>query len=254
MVIHTKFLNVNITMKKSLILYILYVLILVETKPSCNDNDLHALILARGGSKGIKDKNMVEIDGLSLLSRTILTIRNSSCFQHIWVSTDDKKIAMEAEKYGARVHIRPPHYARDESSSIEAVMEFLEVHSKVQNFSLFQCTSVFLRENYIQEAVEKFQTHDCVFAVKRIHYLRWKMVDDKILPVGFNAEARPRRQDWSGDLVEAGMFYFSKRKLAMKGIFQNEKCSVVEIAPEDGLEIDSYRDLTVARSIIKDEL
>lgn len=48
------------------------------------------------------------------------------------------------------------------------------------------------------------------------------MVNGKVLPVEFNAEARPRRQDWAGDLVEAGMFYFSKRKLAMRGIFQNE--------------------------------
>ncbi|XP_034482383.1 N-acylneuraminate cytidylyltransferase A isoform X2 [Drosophila innubila] len=151
---------------------------------------------------------------------------------------------------GALVHSRPAKYAMDESSSIEAVQEFLEVHKTIHNFALFQCTSVFLREKYISEAVIKFNSHDCVFAVKRSHYLRWKMVNGKVLPVNFNSKARPRRQDWEGDLVEAGMFYFSKRKLAMKGIFQNEMCSIVEIAAEDGLEIDSSRDLTIARCII----
>lgn len=222
----------------------------VETKISCYTHDAHALILARGGSQGIKYKNLVQVDGLSLLSRTILTIRNSSCFEHIWVSTDDENIALEATKYGAVVHKRPAKYAMDKTSSIEAVQEFLEVHKAINEIALFQCTSVFLREKYISEAVSKFKSHDCVFAVKRTHNLRWKMVNGKILPVDFNAEARPRRQDWTGDLVEAGMFYFSKRKLIMRGIFQNEMCSVVEIEPEDGLEIDSSRDLTIARCII----
>lgn len=72
-----------------------YICTLTFFSPS---NDLHALILARGGSKGIKLKNLAEIDGFSLLSRTIKTIQNSNCFKYIWVSTDDKQIALEAKK------------------------------------------------------------------------------------------------------------------------------------------------------------
>ncbi|EDV97381.1 N-acylneuraminate cytidylyltransferase A [Drosophila grimshawi] len=225
-------------------------LIQVKANTTCLPNDIHALILARGGSKLITYKNLVEIDGLSLLSRTIITIRKSNCFEHIWVSTDDEKIALEATKYGALVHNRPEKYALDETSSVESVKEFLEVHKYVQNFALFQCTSVFLREKYIKQAVSKFKSHDCVFAVKRSHNLRWKSVNGQVLADNFNMEARPRRQDWKGDMVEAGMFYFSKRNLAMKGLLQNEKCAVVEIKGEDGLEIDSYRDLDIARCIV----
>lgn len=76
---------------------IFYVLIKIICLNS-STNDLHALILARGGSKGIPLKNLVEVNGLSLLSRSIITISNSSCFKHIWVSTDDEKIAVEAKK------------------------------------------------------------------------------------------------------------------------------------------------------------
>ncbi|XP_023180042.2 N-acylneuraminate cytidylyltransferase A [Drosophila hydei] len=222
----------------------------VDANLHCSANDLHALILARGGSKGIPYKNLVEINGLSLLARSIITISNSTCFKHIWVSTDDEKIALEAKKYGALVHIRPEEYARDETSSIEAIKEFLGAHKTIQNFALFQCTSVFLREKYIEQAVDKFQSHDCVFSVKRSHKLRWKFVGEQILPDNFYLRARPRRQDWRGDIVEAGMFYLSKRMLAIKGLLQNENCAVVEIAAEDGLEIDTYRDLTIARCIM----
>ncbi|KAH8405418.1 hypothetical protein KR222_011522, partial [Zaprionus bogoriensis] len=177
------------------------------------------------------------------------TIKDSKCFQNIWVSTDDEKIANEAKKYGALVHNRPAKYAMDDTSSIAAVQEFLNAHQAIQNFSLFQCTSVFLKEDYIREAVDKFKAHDCVFAVKRSHQLRWKEVNGNMIPVNFDAKARPRRQDWKGDMVETGMFYFSKRTLVKNGVLQNEKCSVVEIAEEDDLEIDSHRDLNVARCI-----
>lgn len=43
-------------------------------------------------------------------------------------------------------------------------------------------------------------------------------------PLNFNPEKRPRRQDWNGELVENGMFYFVKRELVIsKGILQNNK-------------------------------
>ncbi|EDW70486.2 N-acylneuraminate cytidylyltransferase A [Drosophila virilis] len=234
--------------------FVLQCAIQVESNANCSTNDVHALILARGGSKGITYKNLVQIDGLSILSRAITTISNSSCFKHIWVSTDDEKIALEAKKYGAIVHIRPAKYALDGTSSIEAIQEFLEGHKAIDNFALFQCTSVFLKEKYIEEAYQKFKVHDCVFSVKRSHNLRWKYVEEQILPDNFNLKARPRRQDWKGDMVEAGMFYFSTRKLAMKGLLQNKKCDVVEIAAEDGLEIDSYQDLAIARCIINSNI
>nr|XP_016924340.2 N-acylneuraminate cytidylyltransferase [Drosophila suzukii] len=219
----------------------------------CLKNDIHALLLARGGSKGINLKNLAEVGGLSLLARTIITIKNSSCFKHIWVSTDDKRIAFEAQKYGAIVHRRPEKFARDDTPSIHAIEEFLDVHTSIQDFALFQCTSVFLKTNYIQEAVKKFETHDCVFAAKRSHYLRWKVVDDELIPAEFDLNARPRRQDWEGDIVETGMFYFSRRRLVKSGLLQNNRCSIVEIDVKDGLEIDTSHDLTLAKYILSSE-
>lgn len=56
----------------------------------------------------------------------------------------------------------------------------------------------------------------------RSHKLRWKRIDDDtILPLNFNVLHRPRRQDWDGELIETGMFYFSNRELISQNIFQN---------------------------------
>lgn len=57
-----------------------------------------ALILARGGSKGIKLKNIQRIDGISLLGISLTNLQQSKKFETIWVSTDHEEIAKEAEK------------------------------------------------------------------------------------------------------------------------------------------------------------
>ena len=44
-----------------------------------------------------------------------------------------------------------------------------------------------------------------------------------ISALNFNIHSRPRRQEWDGELVETGMFYFSNRKMIINGAFQNNK-------------------------------
>lgn len=129
-----------------------------------------ALVLARGGSKGIPLKNLAKINGISLLGRTLRIMKNSNAFDELWVSTDHQRIAEEAAFYGANVHWRHESSARDETTSLEAVQEFLRGHQNVRNVALIQCTSVFISEKYLEKAFELFQRNenvDCVFAVTR---------------------------------------------------------------------------------------
>jgi hypothetical protein len=58
-----------------------------------------ALILARGGSKGIKLKNIQRIDNISLLGISLTALQQcTKCFDSIWISTDHELIAEEAER------------------------------------------------------------------------------------------------------------------------------------------------------------
>lgn len=129
---------------------------------------LTALVLARGGSKGILLKNLAKINNVSLLGRALRVITNSNGFDELWVSTDHPRIADEAAFFGANVHWRHESTARDESTSLEAVQEFLRGHPNVRNIALIQCTSVFIHEKYLEKAVGLFDEDvDCVFAVTR---------------------------------------------------------------------------------------
>lgn len=126
--------------------------------------------MARGGSKGIRYKNLAKIANVTLLGNTLRIINNcQNCFAEVWVSTDDESIAQEASLYNAFVHFRNEYSARDEATSVESIQEFLAAHRNYRNVALIQCTSVFIREEYLESAVRLFldANVDCVFSVQR---------------------------------------------------------------------------------------
>ena len=78
-----------------------------------------ALICARGGSKGIKNKNLLKINNKSLLRIAIEQSKKVKIIKQIYVSTDSLKIAKEAEKFGAIVpFIRPKKLSKDNTPEI----------------------------------------------------------------------------------------------------------------------------------------
>lgn len=82
-----------------------------------------ALIPARGGSKGIKDKNIYPLCGKPLLAYSVEAGKQSRYIDRVLVSTDSPRIAEEAQRYGADVpFLRPERYAQDSSKTIEAVL------------------------------------------------------------------------------------------------------------------------------------
>lgn len=140
-----------------------------------------ALILARGGSKGIPLKNLAKVGGRSLLRRSLeaifktrrfstdLQCHRSEGFSSVWVSTNHKLIADEAIRFNANVHWRSEESATDTATSISAVREFLSVHREIDLVALIQCTSPFLKAGYLEEAIGLLRSGrvDCVFSVTR---------------------------------------------------------------------------------------
>ncbi|XP_023714254.1 N-acylneuraminate cytidylyltransferase isoform X2 [Cryptotermes secundus] len=215
--------------------------------------DLHvaSLILARGGSKGIRHKNLAKINGTTLLKRSLMVIHDFGRFSSVWVSTDSTDIAEEANTAGAQVHWRSSESATDFAPSIVGVQDFCSFHPEVDVVALIQCTSPFLKAEFLAEAYSKMQDgkYDCVFSVTREYKLRWKKLPDgDVKPINFDPKKRPRRQDWDGELVENGMFYFATANLITYGLLQGGRCGTVDIPKEYSNEIDSPFDLQAAEA------
>ena len=95
------------------------------------------IIPARGGSKGIKGKNLVDLCGKPLIYWSIKTgieLKKNLTLKKCIVSTDDPKIAKIAEECGADVpFLRPKEAAKDTSKSIEFVFKlYVPCHSCVE--------------------------------------------------------------------------------------------------------------------------
>ena len=84
-----------------------------------------AVILARGGSKGIHQKNIININNQPLLSYSIKAAKQSKV-NEVWVSTDCKHIKKVAINFGALVLDRPEQLASDSSKSEEALIHFAQ--------------------------------------------------------------------------------------------------------------------------------
>lgn len=105
-----------------------------------------AIIPARSGSKGLKDKNIKELNGKPMMAYTIEAANSCGIFDCVHVSTDSEKYANIARKYGADVpFLRGDELSGDNSSSWNFVRYVLFMYSKLgieyDLFSLLQPTS-----------------------------------------------------------------------------------------------------------------
>jgi N-acylneuraminate cytidylyltransferase len=100
------------------------------------------LITARGGSKGIPRKNLVEVGDKPLIGWTIDAARNSKLLDRLVLSTDDEEIAAVAHALGCEIpFMRPPELAADASGSAEVVLDCLQRLPEYDYLVLLQPTS-----------------------------------------------------------------------------------------------------------------
>ena len=105
---------------------------------------LVALIPARKGSKGIPNKNIIDLFDKPLISWTILKAIKSECFDSVIVSTDCEKIAQISLKYGADIpFLRPTEFAQDDSTRNDVISNFFENYKSCEQIIYLQPTSPF---------------------------------------------------------------------------------------------------------------
>ena len=81
-------------------------------------------ICARGGSKGVKNKNIKELNGKPLIAYTIEQAKDSNLFEHIVISTDSDDIANVAKEYGAEVFFkRSSEMATDTAGKLDVIRD-----------------------------------------------------------------------------------------------------------------------------------
>ncbi|MFC5679317.1 acylneuraminate cytidylyltransferase [Aeromicrobium endophyticum] len=212
-----------------------------------------AVIPARGGSKGVHRKNLRPLGGEPLVARAVRTLSDASSIGSVVVSTDDPQIAVVASRSGARVVERPAGLSGDEASSESAVehalahLASLGIEPEVTVF--VQATSPFIRPADVDRAVALVLTGECdvAFSAAPADVHLWRHGVDGPEGVNHDAAVRLRRQDRDREHVETGAFYAMRTSgfLAHGHRFFG-RLRIVEVAPDDALEIDTEHDLALA--------
>ena len=142
-----------------------------------NNKKIIAIIPARGGSKGLPGKNILELCGKPLIAWTIKNALHSKYIDEVIVSTEDKEIAKISKEYGALVIERPEELARDDSPTIDAIMHVINwFESREEYFDiviLLEPTSPLRKDNDLDNAVEHFIENidraDSLVSVGEVH-------------------------------------------------------------------------------------
>jgi CMP-N,N'-diacetyllegionaminic acid synthase len=174
------------------------------------ERDTVAVILARGGSRGIPRKNVIEFAGRPLIAWTISQIFGAG-ISNVYVSTDDEEIGRIAASAGAKIIARPTKLAGDFASGDQAlihVVDFLNLAAETI-LVMPQVTSPLRWSEHIAEAVSLVASGkaDSVFTANRVDDICvWELTDSP-KSVTYDYHNRGTRQERPITVVENGSVY-----------------------------------------------
>ena len=225
------------------------------------------LICARGGSKGIKNKNLLKIGKKTLLNHSIDIAKKANIFSKIVVSTDSKKIANHARLKGAEVpFLRPEKLSRDNSPEIASWKHAINFFKKKNiNFDALvslPCTSPLRNVNDVIKCIKEFKTKkfDTVISVKKSNRNPYfNMVEQKknsnyniiIKSKKYihNRQSAPVTYDVSTVCFVSKINYILKHQNLFQG-----KVGIVEIPLNRSIDIDNKIDYKIAKLIYEKKI
>jgi len=225
-------------------------------KPIC-------LICARGGSRGIPNKNIRIINKKPLIAHTIEKSISSKIFSHVVVSTEDEKIARISKNLGAEIpFIRPKNLA---TGTIPVGDVFLHAIKKLQTleyefdtFVNLDCTVPFLKIEDILGSINLLKKKKCdvVYGVYRQHLNPYFNIMEKnkngYLQLSKKLKERPKSRQKAPAVFQLnGLFTFNVKKFLRYGDPIMPKGLPYEISPESGLMIDTEIEFKIAEGLFK---
>ena len=225
------------------------------TKPIC-------IIPARAGSKGVSNKNIRLIAGKPLISYTIKSALESKIFSHVIVTTEDKKIAAIAKKYGAEVpFMRPKYLAADNTPMTPVILHAIEKLNSLgiffEVFVLRDCTVPFIDASDMKGAIELLKKSGCysIYGSVKAHpnpyFQMWELDKKGFLKISKTTNKTiTRRQDAPIVYTIDGVFVFWTKKFLDIRECESGNMLPYEISKEHGHMIDSKFDFRVAELLL----
>ncbi|MBM9577316.1 acylneuraminate cytidylyltransferase family protein [Leptospira sp. 201903070] len=218
-----------------------------------------AVILARGGSKGLPKKNILDFNGKPLIAWTIEQCLNAKKIDSVWVSSDSDEILSISENFGAKRIKRPDEFSNDTATSESAwihAIDTIELEGgKVDRVVAPQVTSPLRESSDIEKALFLFDQNgfDSMFSasVAEDLYFWERTANGELNSVNYDWKNRKRRQDHSPQYIENGSFYIFTPETIRKN--QNrfgKNIGMVEMEFWKMFEIDSAETFKLCQAIM----
>ena len=220
-----------------------------------------ALIPARGGSKGIKYKNLKKINRISLLGHVINFAYKCNFFDEVIVSTESEKISNEVKKYNAKIFKRSKITSKDYTSDYEVLMEVLKdkaVKKKYDYVVYLQPTSPIRKIHHLKAALKRVieGKYDSSWSItiidKKFHPKKILKISDKnfLSIYAHSGKKIFARQQLEDIYIRNGIFYIFKISKLIKSKHIYLKKNYPSITNYQSVNIDNYEDLKRAKKIL----
>lgn len=217
------------------------------------------IIPARGGSKGVKNKNIRVVNNKPLIGYIIEAAKKSKLLTNFLVSSDSNEIIEVVKMYNCDYQKRTPKNSKDETPIEPVIFEVLDnLEKEYDIILLLQPTAPATSANDIDNVIQMFvddKNTECVVSVvelEDIHPARMYLINhNKLFPLQKENEKK-RRQDLEPVFLRNGCIY----GITTKAFLKNKKLILdikkPYIMPESKwINIDTERDLLVAATLLK---
>lgn len=228
-------------------------------------NNILAIIPARSGSKGLKDKNIKLLNGKPLIAYTIEAAIKSNAFEDIFVSTDSKEYSEIAKEYGAYVpFLRNEKLSEDTALTNDVIEDVIlnlrNIGKEYDSIMILQPTSPLRDEYDIKNAIKLFDEKKANSVVSMCECdhspLLSKSLDQTMRLDGFLSNLdRVRRQDMNRFYRLNGAIYLVKVDYFLKyKDFYKEKSYAYIMDKKSSIDIDDIYDFKFAEVLIEQNL
>ena len=220
------------------------------------------VIPARGGSKTIKNKNRIKINGVPLIKYSLMHASFCKKINKIFVTSDDDKILNLCNNYNCEVIKRPKNISSDSATLEEVLSHTISFMKKkklfADNIVLLQPTSPIRFSDDISKAINYYEKKrlDSLFSYVNFHSLFWKKRGKKLSAINYSPKKRQNRQNMPDYLIENGSIYVFKSKYILENLnrIDLESVSYYKMKTLQFLEIDDLNDFKLCEKVFINKL
>ncbi|MBP3846648.1 acylneuraminate cytidylyltransferase family protein [bacterium] len=217
--------------------------------------EISAYIVARKGSKRIKSKSLLKLNGETLIARKVKQLLNCKNINRVILGSDSEEMLEEGRYAGAEIIRRPNYYCDEEKASANEMIKNMCELVKTDIVVWAHCTNPLITSKTYDLAVEVFLNnigkYDSLLSVVELKEHLWS---NNKQPLNYNPYAKrhtPARELPPLYMQDGGIFIQEHKNMLKNSYFFGEKPYLFKIPPEEFLDINTYKDYILAKSLIE---